>query len=1067
MLGYLRRRLRLSLVLLALAVIGGAGILFACSQEPTSVAIRTFERAQRVDTICLRLFGPGAPAPLPPEACAPVPPDVNGINLDNQLFALVTQTSRGEIAVVDLSAGEVVDRSKAVPGINFLPVGAIPTDVAATPDGRMAFVASAEPNKFAIYGIPGHRILGDFISRFTGAPDPEGAITLGSWPVCTLPQRPGSLTVVPRGTLNDLAAYELVAVLPGSSTDSAKIVTIDPKPFLRASPRKLEDGGAEDFGAGDRLVPGEPAPCTITGTKELAGGVLESGGAVVPDSFTPGARWDDGVKWVDGGVDLRCSQADLPLRCGARPCGCPSPIVGPDGGAPEDGGACEADAGDPTSAPIPVDHGPLDPPLPVAIARDDKIIFVADDALPLVHVFDLTVPGDPVELPPFVLTSISDPNRIATVRDLAISPPTRDYKRFLYAVDRKDGTIAVFDVSDLATASRTPMRRPHPELNPFQPEDRLAFGSPVVAVTFARHDVPLTQSGGAVLPASQSGVLCNPNPNVAAVPNPVDYGASYRANSQDTAYILSPGRLRGIFAFATLANGQIVAVDVDDWDAPCRRPQELVEQTDESGVSVSLGALAVPQPAPTSATDYDPYHAPRAAEGSVTQEIFFPVSAPHRIRSTFYLRNDSVTGNHVPFLVSQPQIQGTGAPLPQSGPGSESTPKLRPTTTRPGSAIGTEDIGIRFSIDTPDVHFDQDWTVQYEGQIPGFQGLPAPLTTTDEYQTLTLTQEQAKFCAKGVEDWTVGGERATAIVNALRESGRALPPESLERRMMDYVQIVDDLLPADDEFWSIAEDPNDPNACFVTEPSPGVRQPITDPRARYNTCSSYFGTAAQQNGSRDFPILEAYDDHLVLGRFGKTTSDTRATREAIYADPSNKPFLRLARCCFHKQVSFAVRGGAQWITTGTALGFMSHLTTDANNRCVASCDPREALLNGRAPSLPYTPDAPDFAPHRDTPLALRNPALSFFIQNGFTFDAQSQRQVNAQPTRDTFYHFSTRGQFSPLIIDLTGGTGSVSVNPQSMRFINSLGQIAVVDGAAQGLVLLDLSLVAIARAPYF
>jgi hypothetical protein len=1054
--------LRAKLLLLALVVIAGAGILFACSQTPTSVPIRTFERAQRVDTICLRLSGPDAPAPQPPEACAPVPPDVNGINLENQLFALVTQTARGEVAVVDLSAGQVVDRSKAVPGINFLPVGAIPTDIAATPDGRMAFVASAEPNKFAIYGIPGHRILGDFIAGFTGSPDPEGTITLGSWPVCTLPQRPGSLTVVPRG--NDLADYELVAVLPGNSTDAPKIVTIDPKPFLRASPHKGVDGGVEQFGDGDRLVPGQPVPCQFTGAKTIAGGTVDGGPKLVPDSFTPGARWDDGVKWVDGGVDLTCQQADLPLRCGARPCHCPATIVGPDGGAPEDAGACEPDAGTAAPAPISVDPGPLDTALPVAMVRDGTTIFVADDALPLVHVFDLSVKGDPVELPPFVLSSLADPDRVATVRDLAISPPTRDYKRFLYAVDRKDGTIAVFDATDIATASRTPMRRPHPELNPFQPEDRLAFGAPVVAVAFARHDVPITKSGGAVLPASQSGVLCNPNPALEAVPNAADYGASYRVNSTDTASVLGPGRLRGIFAFATLANGQIVAIDVDDWDAPCRRPQDLTADAGTAGVAVALGALAVPQPDPGPG-DLDPYHAPHAAEGAVTQEIFFPVSAPHRIRSTFYLRNDTVTGNHVPYLVSQPQIQGTGAPLAQTGPGSESTPKLRPTTPTPGSTIGTEDIGILFSIDTPDVHFDQDWTVQYEGQIPGFAGLPAPLTTSDEYNSLILTQEQGKFCAKGIEDWTVGGERASAVVNALRQSGRALPPESLERRMLDYVQITDELLPADDPFWTLPEDANSPDACFVSEPAPGVRQAISNPGDRYNTCRSYFGTAAQQSTARDFPILEAYDDHLVLGRFGVTKAG--ASREAIYSDPSNKPFLRLARCCFHKQVNFTIRGGSQWITNGSVLGFMSHLTTDANNRCVPSCDPREALLNSRVPGLPYTPNAPDFAPHRDTPLALRNPAFSFFIQNGFAFDPQTQQQVNAVPTRDTFYHFSTRGQFSPLVIDLTGGQGGTAVNPQSMRFINSLGQIAVVDGASQGLVLLDLGLVAIARAPYF
>src|SRR5687767_7766307 len=148
--------------LFALLAVAGAAVIFACSQTPTSVPVRTFERAQRVDVVCLGVFDPKSGAPIVPEArrqeeCAPVPPDVNGGGLVNQLFALVTQSARGEVAVVDLSAGFIVDQNRAVPGINFLPVGSLPTDIATTPDGRMAFVTAAEPNKFAIYGIPSRR----------------------------------------------------------------------------------------------------------------------------------------------------------------------------------------------------------------------------------------------------------------------------------------------------------------------------------------------------------------------------------------------------------------------------------------------------------------------------------------------------------------------------------------------------------------------------------------------------------------------------------------------------------------------------------------------------------------------------------------------------------------------------------------------------------------------------------------------------------------------------------------------------------------------------------------------
>ena len=335
-----RARSVLSVLAAVAAVVAVATGFFACSQAPTTVPIRTFERAQKVDVICLRVFGENAPEPLKQEECAPVPPNVNGGNLDNQLFALVTQTSRGEVAVVDLSAGVIIDQSQAVPGLNFLPVGANPTDIAATPDGRMAFVASAEPNKFAIYGVPGHRILGDMAGRR----DPEGAVTLSSWPVCALPQRPGSLTVVPRRTLtlppdggaDDAGAasgttdvpYELVAVLPGDRTSSAKIVTIDPRPFLRASPRLGRDGQPlDDFGEGEILAPGQLQDCPITAAMELAGE------EAVPDTFREGKAWEDGVPWVDGGVDLSCETPDKPARCGLRPCACKDPTTGADAGA--------------------------------------------------------------------------------------------------------------------------------------------------------------------------------------------------------------------------------------------------------------------------------------------------------------------------------------------------------------------------------------------------------------------------------------------------------------------------------------------------------------------------------------------------------------------------------------------------------------------------------------------------------------------------------------------------------------------------------------------------------------
>lgn len=1072
------RRSAAVLLLLVLACIGGAGFLFACSDTVTDQPIRTFERAQKVDVICLRVFGDNAPEPLPQAACAPVSPGVVGANLQNQLFALVTQVTRGEVAVVDISAGDVIDQSNAVPGINFLPVGEMPTSIATTPDGRMAFVTSAEPNKFAIYGIPGHRILGDKAAR----KDPQGPITLTSWPVCALPQRPGALAVINRrtplidggSTAGDAGAtnvpYELVAVLPGDRTTSAKVVTIDPRPFLRATPRRADDGTAlDDFGAGPTIAPGSLVDCPITSALTL------SGTDAVPGSFTSPNVWDDGVKWVDGGVDLSCARPVRQLACGGPLCACGSAdgdagLV--DGGVPDSGIACEADAGE---TPVPTRDltlGPLDTPQPVASVLDDQYLYVADGTVPLIRVIDMSTPGAPHELAPFIPSSLADPSRIVTVKDLAVSPPTREYKRFMYAVDREQGSLMVFDVTDPVNASRSPMRRPHPELNPFQAEDRISFQSPVVSVAFARHDFPLHRIQGVEQPNSRSGLQCNPNTNIKVTdPVPADYGVYYRANATEQDYDLGPFRLRGIFGFATLATGSVTAIDVDDWDAPCRRPAQMTGPISATSTTLlDIGSLAVAQPPPSSTLDFDPYHAPTLdTADEVTQEIFFPVSAPHRVRSLYVLRNDLITGNHVPYLPSTPTVSAINRPVALFGPGSESTPRIRPTSIFREARTGSQDLGVLFSLETPEVHFDQDWGVTYEGALPGLGGLPMPISTTDGYTTITLQQPAAKFCAKGVEDYDIGVRRAALFNAALAENGRPGFRDPLEGRLLDYAQITDEILSVDDAYWRQADLPG-ADACWsaaLTPANPADPRQVQDTAvARHDFCADAFGTLAEQNTNRDFPIVESWDDHVVLGTFrqqdlpGSTTGERRARQAYRVADEAQRGELRRMRCCFHGQTTISVRGSAQWVVAASSLGVLSHLKRDTGGRCVESCDPNDVLLNGRAISLPYSADL-TFAPFRDSALAFRNPQFSFFVQQG----RQPNTTLDSTPDRDQTFRFQTRGSFAPLTVNY--GSSTTAVNPQSMKFIDTLGQLAVVDGSSQGLVLIDLASVSLAHAPYF
>ncbi|MGH7329683.1 MAG: hypothetical protein ACREJX_15155, partial [Polyangiaceae bacterium] len=399
-------------------------------------------------------------------------------------------------------------------------------------------------------------------------------------------------------------------------------------------------------------------------------------------------------------------------------------------------------------------------------------------------------------------------------------------------------------------------------------------------------------------------------------------------------------------------------------------------------------------PGASSSQDLDPYHAPIAsgtdftyASGyttGVSEEPFFPVSAPNRVRSFYLLRKDPTTGAHAPNLVSPPSLFATiTAPVSLS----DATPMMMPTysqladtsyfaspdaadpTTRvltvPLSATSANDpnlsnpsvvkqSGIRVAWEDPTVHYDQNWTVTYEGILPDYNGTPGQnsvsglLTTTDNYQTLTLTVPNSLFCRHGIEDAQVGSERATAFDAALGPYG-ITPSTRLDHRVGDYIQLSEDLLYPSDPYWS-EDDSSDPNGtCWDFDSG----KTHTDPLDRYNTCQSIYGYAADQHIARDFPIDQAFDDHLVITRYGYTDSNLDpTTREIVGPDPSNVSLLKAMRCCFHRQVQFHVRTGGAWVAVGAVSGLLNHITKGDGGACVQSCEPREQLLNARSIGIP-------------------------------------------------------------------------------------------------------------------
>jgi hypothetical protein len=1126
----------------AATLLAASGIVAAsmagCGTTPPNLANVSLRQSQKTDFVCITVNGAnGLPVnpytPLPPSQCAPVPANVAGQPLENHLYALVTQPTVGAIAVVDLTAGAVVDVDKATPGVDFVPVGAIPTDVAVSPLGQRTFVSSADPTRPALYAIDNTRLLGNGNQLVNGTPLGP-ALKLTDLPACALPQPPLALAIVPTasplsaltgdagaggdaGVAGDAGAaaddhYALVALLGPSSQGPAAIVTVDPQALAATAPGTL------------------PA-CTSLGVV-LGGVVLSTQG--LPASLPSSTPWPDGVVYADAGVSVPVPGC-FELDDGGAAAGDDG---GQDGGGQDDAGT----SGSPSTLPF----GPPHPPS-IAMRSDIPILYVGDSVRPIIHAFDLRDPVHPVEMDPLLATSVVNPGARVSVGALAVSPPTRDFKTYLYAVDASGGTLMVYDVTDPIASPHTPLLRPHPELTPLAPPDRLSFAGPVATVGFAQHDWALPSQVDPNHYLQYTGLLCNPNPK--AHPDAgvfADNGAYYRVDeatliqSMDTqgGTIESfPARLRGVFAFATLSNGTVVTIDVDDWDAPCRRPDPLAigAVTGPDGVTYDAGvpgSLAVPEPA-AGPGDLDPYHAPvtyNAAIGdvaAVTLEQFFPVSAPNRQRSAFLLRNDPVTGLHLPNVLGAPQLFNVnGAPVAVALNGSSSlllptplpagfidptyvtspaepNPNGRGAYTSPTAGIAsdagilettlggvlvpgspnTAAVGVRVSLDDPTAHQDQDWTVTYEGALPTVNGILADIASTQPptdpapYQTLTFSAPGARFCSRGIEDWTVGQARADRMLGALATAFGGTAPTGLDEPSLptwtaDYVEIVDDLLPNTDPYW--AQPSSTENDCWdgdLADPPSFTSAVSPQAQNRYNFCFANYGAASTDDSflSRDYPILQANDDSLVVGRFQWMDDTERTTgRIIVGADPVNATYLRPLRCCFHHAATFKVRTGGEWVAVGSVVGLLHQVVKESDGSCRPSCEPGAELLNARSFDVPWS-SAPACVPptvppnlDRDGPLAMRNPMFSY-ITWGACGPAPAGVHDHTLTARDLAWKFSMRGGFSPLTIPLVSPTVGGGVNPQSMRFIPSLGQMAVVDSESQGLILIDLNLVAVAH----
>jgi hypothetical protein len=316
------RTSKTNLVVALVVLIGG----LSCTPEPIVVPVRNLERPADIGFVCLERADvvEGAPEVLtgrPMSVCH----DPDGTRIENGqevpdpsmarqgrmfddrngrergTFGLITNTARGEIAVVDFYTNRLVDLDPSAPGFNHLPVGALPEVVATSPNSCLAVTANRGSCDLSVIDVP----------KLLARQFPVPAATAASTTVTNLKVKsggrellaaPGEVAFFPTplkaGVERDAMAQAICAV----GAPSELVVTFPqcglvalvalPSGEITSSYKVASDGSVEFTGAN----PTCPAECGGGADAAAADGAL-------PPLPVDAAPSDAGVDGGDGGLD--------------------------------------------------------------------------------------------------------------------------------------------------------------------------------------------------------------------------------------------------------------------------------------------------------------------------------------------------------------------------------------------------------------------------------------------------------------------------------------------------------------------------------------------------------------------------------------------------------------------------------------------------------------------------------------------------------------------------------------------------------------------------------------------
>jgi hypothetical protein len=886
------------------AVLHGAG----CQQSATSVAVRSLERSGRASFVCLGKPGPAGTVEHPLGDCsAQLFTDINeylyeddagdvdaGSGALPHLYALVTQTTRGEVAVIDTSSTQrqVLDENPVEPGANFLPIGAQPTGIVSTPGSIATFVGVAEIGRAGIFALPSSMIRPATTAGIGGGGGAGGAAAegfnpvvpqLSSWPACALPSAPGDI-----------------------------ILVSDPP----------DDQGLERPTCDDTYGPVSPNDLISSvenqGRQKLVVSIPAMGGIAIIDAQTL-------LNQAPGSFDACPVERWLPLQIDLSGHTPPAPPQAPPGAA------CVYPRQLPSDTPTPYTSKPA------GLTYADGKLYVADQGAPVIHVIDMPTPCDPIEQLPLVPWSVDDPLRAVVTERVSVSPaPTPDYKRYLFATDYNDGSIMVFDVGPNAT-TRRPLVRKNAQLNPFMPADRVKYASPAADILVVQRDAPETNP---VTGIAVAGVRCSPDPSLlicTATSSSCDIATAYRTDTDTYQTGANPAKLRGTFAFAALKNGRLGIIDVDDFDSACRAPS--VQSTIE-GCAANNGAQQKTS-LEQSCNVVEPT-SPRAANFELVNDaIGSHVPALANYPLLYDANGGLIDYNSGPKMV-----------VPTAGAG-DLPDEVDPTTGQPFKAgfyvyvantkvdlskaqTGTQPQHLlQMKFEEPRAHvIDQNWAVVFEGALPGFDQRLGDVRATASPPGLYDTT--SRFCDSGV-----------LSENAVKEIyGKTYPSKTPAEwaRLADYVQITRELPDELDPYWdNLATQAPSCKVTFSTCQQIFGTFEAPTPARDLRIVEAYQDHVELKMR----PVAPSACGTSTCNAGEVCVTDAQG-KQSCAAQDIDTVDLDTVKCCFPDAMNFTVRGGDQWIVLGDQIGFLHHVVADpVTGVCRNSCEAATMLKNGR------------------------------------------------------------------------------------------------------------------------